>query len=282
LLRRFTRKKSPPGSVLVMTYEVHLDVFDGPFSLLFQLISAQEVDLYEVRLADVVDAFVAEMVRAESLDLEVSTEFLLIAATLVELKCRRLLPVPEDYDDEDELALYEARDYLLARLVECRTFAQAAAELQQMEARAQRSMPRRLGADERFSDVVPDLLAGVSAERLRRIAARALAERPTPHIEDTHVLVDEVSVAETIEALIDTLREKKSASFRELTEHFASPAYVVASFLAILELYKRALVDLEQPTTFGTLTVTWIGGMGDAGGFSEDIDDYGAPAGVQR
>lgn len=264
-----------------MTYEVHLDVFDGPFSLLFQLISAQEVDLYEVRLADVVDAFVAEMVRAESLDLEISTEFLLIAATLVELKCRRLLPVAEDFDDEDELALYEARDYLLARLVECRTFAQAAAELQAMEARAQRSMPRRLGADERFSDVVPDLLEGVSVERLRRIAERALAERPIPHIEDTHVLVDEVSVAETIEELVSALRVAGEATFRALTEHLPTRAHVVASFLAILELYKRVLVDLDQPTTFGTLTVRWIGGSGDAAALTEGIDDYGAAAGAR-
>jgi segregation and condensation protein A len=261
-----------------MTYEVHLDVFDGPFSLLFQLISAQEVDLYEVRLSDVVDAFVAEMVRAESLDLEVSTEFLLIAATLVELKCRRLLPAAEDLDEEDELALYEARDYLLARLVECRTFAQAAAELLQLEARAQRSMPRRLGADERFSDVVPDLLAGVSPERLRRIAARALAERPIPHIEDTHVLVDEVSVAETIESLVAKLTEEKETTFRALTEHLPSRAHVVATFLAILELYKRALVDLDQPTTFGTLTVRWIAQDGGAATVVDEIDDYGTAA----
>jgi segregation and condensation protein A len=261
-----------------MTYEVHLDVFEGPFSLLFQLISAQEVDLYEVRLADVVDAFVAEMVRAESLDLEVSTEFLLIAATLVELKCRRLLPVPEDFDGEDELALYEARDYLLARLVECRTFAQAAAELAQMEARAQRSMPRRLGADERFGDVVPDLLEGVSPERLRRIAARALAERPVPRIEDTHVLVDEVSVAETIAALIERLSHEHEATFRQLTEHLPTRAHVVASFLAVLELYKRTLVELEQPTTFGTLRVRWLGGADGAAALSDDIDDYGAAA----
>lgn len=264
-----------------MSYQVHIDVFDGPFSLLFQLISAQEVDLYEVRLADVVDAFVAEMVRAESLDLEVSTEFLLIAATLIELKCRRLLPVSDEFGDEDELALYEARDYLLARLVECRTFAQAAAELQQIEARAQRSMPRRLGADERFIDVVPDLLEGVSPGRLRRIAERALAERPIPRVEDTHVLVDEVSVAETIAALFEALQDRRAATFRELTEHLPSRAHVVASFLAILELYKRALVDLDQPTTFGTLTVRWIGGDADAAGLTGEIDDYSAPVEVQ-
>jgi segregation and condensation protein A len=261
-----------------MTYEVHIDVFDGPFSLLFQLIAAQEVDLYEVRLADVVDAFVAEMVRAESLDLEVSTEFLLIAATLIELKCRRLLPVADEFGDEDELALYEARDYLLARLVECRTFAHAGAELQQIEARAQRSMPRRLGADERFIDVVPDLLEGVGPGRLKRIAERALAERPVPRVEDTHVLVDEVSVAETIAALIERLSHEHEATFRQLTEHLPTRAHVVASFLAVLELYKRTLVELEQPTTFGTLRVRWLGGADGAGALSDDIDDYGAAA----
>ncbi|MGA8295546.1 MAG: ScpA family protein [Acidimicrobiales bacterium] len=265
-----------------MTYEVHLDVFDGPFSLLYQLIAAQEVDLYEVRLADVVDAFVAEMVRAESLDLEVSTEFLLIAATLVELKCRRLLPIPYDVSDEDELALYEARDYLLARLVECRTFAQAAAELLTMEGRAQRSVPRLAGADERFSDVVPDLLEGVSAKRLARIASRAFIARPVPRIEDTHVLVDEVSVSETIINLADDLRARGQATFRELTEHLPTRAHVVASFLAILELYKRTLVELEQPSTFGTLSVSWIGGDDDTAAFGEDIDDYGATETVGR
>ena len=112
-----------------MAYEVHLDVFDGPFALLLQLISAQEVEIYEVRLSDIVDGFLAEMARAEEVDLEVSTEFLLIAATLIELKCRRLLPGRDELDLEEELALYEARDYLLARLVECQTFNAAAATL---------------------------------------------------------------------------------------------------------------------------------------------------------
>ena len=262
-----------------MAYEVHLDVFDGPFSLLLQLITQQEVEIYEVRLADVVDAFVAEMLRAETLDLEVSTEFLLIAATLVELKCRRLLPGPDDFDLEDDLALYEARDYLLARLVECRTFTSAAAALAALEQRAGRSVPRRAGPDEGFAEVVPDLLEGVTPERIAAAFVRALASRPPQRIGDAHVLVDEVSVTLTLEELSNELRAVGEASFFDLTAELPSKAHVVVYFLAILELYKQELVTLDQPETFGTLTVRWSGGdEGSARLSTEDIDDYGAGA----
>ena len=229
-----------------MAYEVHLDVFDGPFSLLLQLISAQEVEIYEVRLADIVDAFVVEMKAAGSIDLDASTEFLLIAATLVELKCRRLIPGQDELDLEDELALYEARDYLLARLLECKTFNAAATALAALEQAASRSVARRAGADERFVEVVPDLLEGVTVERLADVARRALAERPVPVIGDAHVLVDEVSVAATLEDLAVELARRGEASFRDLTVGAATTAHVVACFLALLELYKQELVDLDQ------------------------------------
>ena len=146
-----------------MGYDVHLDVYDGPFDLLLRLITAEEVDLYEVKLSVIVDGFLAELARLEHPDLNVATEFLLIAATLVELKCRRLLPGVEDVDLDEELSLFEARDYLLARLVENRTFQGAAAALLATEHLASRSLPRRAGPDERFTDLEPDLLAGVTA-----------------------------------------------------------------------------------------------------------------------
>jgi segregation and condensation protein A len=243
-----------------VAYEVHLDVFDGPFSLLLQLITAEQVEIYEVHLADIVNGFLAEMARAKTVDLEVSTEFLLIAATLVELKCRRLLPGPDGSDLEEELAWYEARDYLLARLVECKTFASAAAVLDSAEQAAGRSVPRRAGADERFCAVVPDLLAGVTAERLAEVAARALAPRPAAVIGDAHVLADEVSITATIEELAAQLRARGAASFRELTARLPSTAHVVAYFLALLELYKEERVELEQRSTFGALQVRWTGG----------------------
>jgi segregation and condensation protein A len=256
-----------------VAYEVHLDVFEGPFSLLLQLISAQQVEIYEVSLASIVDAFVAELARAEPVDLEISTEFLLIAATLVELKCHRLLPGRDDLDLEEELALYEARDYLLARLVECKTFTAAAATLAAMEQAASRSVARRAGADERFVEVVPDLLAGVTAGRLAEVARRALAARPVPVIGDAHVLVDEVSVAETILDIASELASRRRASFRDLTADLPSTAHVVAYFLALLELYKQELVDLEQPSTFGALNVRWTGRADQVPSVAEALGD---------
>ncbi|MDA8291250.1 MAG: ScpA family protein [Actinomycetota bacterium] len=241
-----------------MAYEVHIEVFDGPFDLLLRLIAAQEVDVYEVRLADIVDAFLAETRRIGTLDLELATQFLLVAATLVELKCRRLLPGGGEVDLDDELALFEARDYLLARLVECKTFSGAAAVLALLEQGAQRSLARRAGPDERFEGCAPDLLADVTAAQLAASAERALASRPVEPTALGDTRVEEVSVHATIEELVATLPARGAVTFRELTESSASRAEVVACFLALLELYKRALVDLDQAETFGALTVVWL------------------------
>src|ERR1700733_965545 len=132
-----------------MPYEVHLDIYEGPFDLLLQLITSQELDVYEIRLAEVVDAFLAEVARLTDRDLDLMTEFLLIAATLVELKCKRLLPGSDEVELDEEFGLYEARDYLLARLVEAKMFSEAGRALQQIESQASRSHPRRAGADDR-------------------------------------------------------------------------------------------------------------------------------------
>jgi segregation and condensation protein A len=260
-----------------MAYEVHLDVYDGPFDLLLQLITAQQVDVYEVCLADIVDGFLAELRRLEALDLELATGFLLIAATLVELKCRRLLPGRDDVDLDEELSLFEARDYLLARLVECKTFSSAAAAFAALEHAASRSVARRTGPDERFADVAPDLLAGVTPERIAQAAMRGLAERPQPVVEASHVIDDEVSVAATLEDLRAVLPDWQRTTFRELTARAATRAHLVACFLAVLELYKCELVDLQQATTFGELVIVWTGDA-SAGGASPDapieVDEY--------
>ena len=240
-----------------MAYEVHLEVFDGPFDLLLQLITAQQVDLYEVRLADVVDAFCAEIARATALDLELATEFLLIAATLVELKCRRLLPDDEEFELDEELSIFEARDYLLARLVECKMFTAAAAALHSLEQVASLSHGRHAGPDERFAGVEPDLLATVTPNLLGEIAARALAEREVEHVNASHVHEDEVSVAQVMDDLVKRLPGLGRTSLRELTVG-QTTARVVACFLALLELYKHDLIDLDQAATFGELGVRWV------------------------
>ena len=240
-----------------VSYSVHTDVFEGPFDVLLRLITEQQVDLYEVRLTDIVDAFLAELEAIERLDLDLATEFLLIAAILVELKSRRLLPDRDAKVSEEDLALLEERDYLLARLVECTTFSAAGRRIAELETDASRSFARSCGPDERFAELAPDLLSGLSPLDVLEAAMRALTERPIPSVHVEHILVDEVTVAEVVERLAAELPGRGPTSFRELTRTARTRIEVVVHFLGLLELYKQGLVDLDQPTTFGALVVTW-------------------------
>lgn len=241
-----------------MAYEVRTDAYEGPFDVLLRLISEHEVDLYEIRLSDIVDAYLAEIEKMERLDLEVATEFLLIAAILVELKSRRLLPDRDGDVSEDDLALLEERDYLLARLVECTTFSVAGRRLAELERDAARSVARGAGPDERFEGLAPDLLAGVTAAELCEAAGRALAPKPDQVVEVEHILVDEVTVAEVVGSLVGYLAGRPPTTFRSLTEHASTRIEVVVLFLALLELYKQGHVELDQTATFGEMVVSWI------------------------
>jgi len=259
-----------------MGYEVTTAVYEGPFDLLLHLILRQEVDLFEVSLATIVDEYLAELDRMESLDLELATEFLLIAATLVELKARRLLPVPEDLELDEELLRFEERDLLLARLLDCKTFQDAASALAALMRAADRSVARTTGPEEPFRSLVPDPLEQLRPERLRDAARRALAPRPSTHIDTDHVAPIRASVAEAIDTVLELLPEGTSAAFRDLTRHAASRLDVIVRFLAVLELYKQGLVELDQTETFGVLTV-----VRHAGGTALDaasIADWDAPA----
>jgi segregation and condensation protein A len=238
-----------------MGYEVTTAVYEGPFDLLLHLILRQEVDLFEVSLATIVDEYLAELDRMESLDLEIATEFLLIAATLVELKARRLLPTPEDLELDEELLRFEERDLLLARLLDCKTFQDAASALAALMRAADRTVARTAGPEEPFRSLVPDPLERLRPERLRDAARRALAPRPSTHVDTDHVAPIRVSVAEAIDAVLELLPEGTSATFRDLTRHAASRLDVIVRFLAVLELYKQGVVDLDQTATFGVLTV---------------------------
>ncbi len=259
------------GDILaLMAYEVRTDVYEGPFDVLLRLITEQRVELYDVRLSDIVDGFLTEIDQLERVDLESATEFLLIAAILVELKSRRLLPDRDGTISDEDLALLEERDYLLARLVECTTFSAAGRRLAEIEKDASRSYPRLAGPDERFEGIAPDLLAGLTLEQLRRAAERALAERPKPVIDVEHVLVDEVTVAEVVERLIGALPGSCPISFRQLTEHATSRIEIVVHFLGVLELYKQGLVELDQVATFGELIVSWVG-AGEGEGDGDDV-----------
>jgi segregation and condensation protein A len=242
-------------------YTVSTPVFEGPFDLLLHLINREQVDLWEVPLAAIVDAYVEalEEMRA-ALDLEVATEFLLIAAVLIELKARRLLPGRDDIEPEEELALWEERDLLLARLLECKTFKSAAAAMERLMDAASGSWPRVAGPDERFSDVAPDLLAGVSADRLRDCMQSLLTPRPAAQLLLDHVAPVRISVRDAVLELIDELPRAGRVSFSRLTDGLVERLEVIVRFLALLELYKQGLVDLDQIGTFGQIQVAWVGG----------------------
>ncbi|MFQ5556575.1 MAG: segregation and condensation protein A [Acidimicrobiales bacterium] len=258
-----------------MSYEVHTPVFDGPFDLLLHLILREQVDLYEISLSRIVDAYLVELDRMDRCDLEVATEFLLIAATLVELKTRRLLPDEREVDLDEELGLWEERDLLLARLVECKTFKDAALVLRRMGAEAAQSYPRRVGlVEERFTRLAPDLLEGVSIGDLREAYRRATIPKPVPRVDVTHIAPLRVSVADAVEELIDELPRAGRVTFRELTEALVDRIEVVVRFLAVLELFKQGMVELEQPRTFGDITVIWTAAGGRSRAEMAAVDAY--------
>lgn len=244
-----------------MPYAVTTTVFEGPFDLLLHLIMKEQVDLYEVSLSTIVDAYLCELERmttaSETLDLEVATEFLLIAATLVELKTRRLLPGRDDVDLDDELALWEERDVLLARLLECKTFKDAASVLGALATAAGRSHPRTAGVDERFINLVPDLPTGVTPMQLRTAFLRAATPKPVPRVDLAHMTMIRATVADAVAELIDELPRVGRISFKRLTGELVERLEVIVRFLAILELFKQGLIDLEQAITFGDIEVVW-------------------------
>lgn len=242
-----------------MAYEVTTPVFEGPFDLLLHLILREQVELYDISLTRIVDAYLQELEAMETFNLEVATEFLLIAATLIELKTRRLLPGDDDLDLDDELALWSERDLLLTRLVECKTFKDAAVALHGLSNEASRSFPRVAGPDEQFIDLTPDVLEGVTPDDLRVAFLRAVTPRPQVRIDLDHVAPIRASVTDAVVELMEELPLVGTISFRELTGALVERLDVVVRFLAVLELFKQGFVDLDQPRTFGDIQIVWLG-----------------------
>jgi segregation and condensation protein A len=263
------------GTLDAMAYEVATEVFEGPFDLLLHLILREQVDLYEISLRHIVDAYLAEVARLETTDLDVATEFLLIAATLVELKARRLLPGRDDVDLDEELALWEERDLLLARLLECQAFKDAAGALEELAGAASRSWPRQVGPEDRFVALAPDLLEGVTAHDVQRAFQRATAARPVPHIDLSHVAPIRLSVADAVAELVEELPAAGRITFRRLTAGLPERLHVIVRFLALLELFKQGLVDLDQADHLADIEISWRGASdGQFASASIAIDDY--------
>lgn len=238
-----------------MAYEVATPVYEGPFDLLLHLILSEEVDLWEVPLARIIDAYLEELERIEKVDLEVATEFLLIAATLIELKARRLLPSGDEIEIDEELLRFEERDLLLSRLLECKTFKDAAAAFEDRAAHAARSAPRTIGPEEPFVSMAPDPLERIPPDALRDAAIRAMTVPERPSVATDHVAPIRASVKDAVSTVLSILETTGPTTFRALVVGVTDRLEFVVRFLAVLELCKQGAVEIEQIATFGDLTV---------------------------
>jgi segregation and condensation protein A len=258
-------------------FEVRLDNFEGPFDLLLGLITKHKLDVTEIALSRVTDEFIAYIAdRTTEGDLDQASEFLVVAATLLDLKAARLLPSGEVEDTED-LALLEARDLLFARLLQYRAYKEAAAFLGDRFTLEGRRFPRAVGLEERYTQLLPEVVVALGPEELADLAARVLAPKPVPTVSLTHLHHARVSVREEAAGVVDRLRRVSSATFRSLSADCPSALHVVARFLALLELFRERLVVFEQISPLGELTVRWTGnddGPVEVGGeFDDDAEE---------
>lgn len=251
-----------PEIEMSTAFQVHLDNFDGPFDLLLQLISRHKLDITEISLSLVTDEFISYIraleVSGEGWRLDQATEFLVIAATLLDLKAARLLPSGE-IEDEEDLALLEARDILFARLLQYRAFKEIAAAFQEAIAAADRSFPRVVALDPALSSLLPEVLIGVGPGRFAAIADRVLTPKAPPVVALEHLHSALVSVSEQSKIVVEALRKGRTLSFRSLIAEADSTLVVVARFLALLDLYRQGALRFEQVIALGELQISWVG-----------------------
>ena len=239
-------------------FTVRLDNFTGPFDLLLQLIGKHQLDVTELALHRVTDDFIAHLTAlGDDMDLDETSEFLVIAATLLDLKAARLLPDAEANTEDGDDCLLEARDLLFARLLQYRAYKQVAGLFVELEATALRRFPRSVALEERFAGLLPEVLLGVDPARFADLAAAVLRPKPPPTVGVDHLHAPAVSVAEHVAILRERLAELGEATFAALTVDCTSALEVIARFMAVLELFREATIVLDQPECFGELTVRW-------------------------
>jgi segregation and condensation protein A len=254
-----------------------LENFEGPFDLLLQLISKHRLDVTEVALSQVTDDFIAHFrAGGPEFDLGEATEFLVVAATLLDLKAARLLPAGE-VEDEEDLALLEARDLLFARLLQYKAFKEIAAIFAVRMEEESRRHPRSVSLEPAFAGLLPELAFTVTPEQFAALAASALAPREVPTVGMAHLHNPLVNVREQGHLLMERLRVQRSATFRALTHDAPDTAHVVARFLALLELYREGVVAFEQVAALGELHVRWIGADAEV----ELSDEFDEPEGAR-
>jgi segregation and condensation protein A len=240
-------------------FDVRLDNFEGPFDLLLNLIAKHKLDITEVALSKVTDEFIVHVKAAGAVwDLDQTTSFLLVASTLLDLKAARLLP-QGDVEDEEDLALLEARDLLFARLMQYKAFKQVAGILAERLAGEARRHPRAVGLEERFASVLPEVLIGIGLDQFAGIAAKALEPKPLQEVSLSHIHATKVSVREQAALVVDRLRRGGTMTFRALCGDSPDTLTTVARFLALLELFREGAVGFDQVTPMGELSVRWTG-----------------------
>ena len=263
------------GEGRVAGFSVHLENFDGPFDLLLQLISRHRMDITDVAIATVTDEFISyirELEKtADGWKLDHATEFVVVAATLLDLKAARLLPSGE-IDDEEDLALLEARDLLFARLLQYRAFKEIASILTDRIAAQEKTFARSVSLDPIFAALLPEVLIGVTPERFAAIANRVLTPKTAPTLSVDHLHLPLVSVAAEALVVVSALRRHTTMTFRGLVSDAASTLVVVARFLALLELYKEGSVRFEQIMALGELQITWTGATEGVVTVSDEFD----------
>lgn len=264
-----------PGPADDGRFTVRLANFEGPFDLLLQLIARHKLDVTEVALSKVTDEFMAHIrAMGPDWDLDQTTEFLVVAATLLDLKAARLLPAAE-VEDEADLALLEARDLLFARLLQYRAYKRIADILSERLASEGRRFPRTVGLEPHHAELLPEVVISIGAQGFAALAVKAMQPRPEPQVYVDHIHAPLVSVREQAQIVVARLREAGEISFRTLTEDAPDTLTVVARFLALLELYREKAVALDQDEALGELMVRWAGGEG-AGPVVTDEFDTGA------
>ena len=248
-----------------MSYRVRTDSFEGPFDLLLYLVSRQKVDIGAINITQIADQYLAEVGRMQNLDLDVASDFLLVASTLLEIKAQSLLPREriEVEDDIAELAPSEARDMLVERLLEYKQYKNAAAALHARFVAEGRMHPRPFGPEACFLNLMPDFLRDVSLDSLALLAARALARREVFLLESEHIAAKPIPVEVHVRAIHQRIRTAKHLRFSQLVGPGTPKDVAVVTFLAILELYKRVMVRLEQDELFGDIAIDYIENSGD-------------------
>ncbi|KRO31294.1 MAG: segregation and condensation protein A [Actinobacteria bacterium BACL2 MAG-121001-bin67] len=259
----------------VAGFSVHLENFDGPFDLLLQLISRHRMDITDVAIATVTDEFITYIRELEKTEtgwkLDHASEFVVVAATLLDLKAARLLPSGQ-IDDEEDLALLEARDLLFARLLQYRAFKEIASILSERIFEQEKTFARSVSLEPVFAALLPEVLIGVTPERFAAIANRVLTPKSAPTLSVEHLHLPLVSVAAEALAVVSALRRHKTMSFRALVSDAENTLVVVARFLALLELFKEGSVRFEQVIALGELQITWVGSVEGEIKVSDEFD----------